>query len=187
MVQFRVKYIFIRKLFKLRSFRKKYFFQDHWSLLNFHSCLHIGQSWWTCWELSHFMMQWMWKKCEHWPQTVFWNKSMISCHKMYMVIIYPTDNHHQVTCNRYNNHLKHFYRYHSCHHWLSISMLQLLSSLIRVLYISWPQHLIIAQLLTFDNDFHDQMIEWGQENWSNSPWMSFDRKSTDKHFHKIFT
>jgi hypothetical protein len=37
--------------------------------LNFHSCLHIGQSCLTCCELSHLMIQWMWKQCEHWPHT----------------------------------------------------------------------------------------------------------------------
>lgn len=37
--------------------------------LNFHSWRHMGQSCCTCWELSHFMMQWMWKQCEHWPHT----------------------------------------------------------------------------------------------------------------------
>ena len=39
------------------------------SFLNFHSCRHIGHNWCTCCEFSHFMMQWMWKQCEHWPQT----------------------------------------------------------------------------------------------------------------------
>jgi hypothetical protein len=41
-----------------------------WSYsLNFHSWRHIGHRRLVCWELSHFMMQWMWKQCEHWPQT----------------------------------------------------------------------------------------------------------------------
>ena len=34
--------------------------------LNFHSCLHMGQRCWACCELSHFMMQWMWKQWVHW-------------------------------------------------------------------------------------------------------------------------
>lgn len=37
--------------------------------LNFHSWRHIGHCWWSCWDCSHFMMQWMWKQCEHWPHT----------------------------------------------------------------------------------------------------------------------
>ena len=37
--------------------------------LNFHSCRHMGQGWWTCWELSHLTMQWMWKQWEHCPHT----------------------------------------------------------------------------------------------------------------------
>lgn len=37
--------------------------------LNFHSWRHIGQRWLVCWECNHFMMQCMWKQCEHWPQT----------------------------------------------------------------------------------------------------------------------
>lgn len=39
------------------------------SLLNFQSCRHIGHSWLTCWEFSHLTIQWMWKQCEHSPQT----------------------------------------------------------------------------------------------------------------------
>jgi len=38
--------------------------------LNFHSCRHIGHKCWTCWEFSHFIIQWMWKQWEHWPHTV---------------------------------------------------------------------------------------------------------------------
>lgn len=41
----------------------------HRHSLNFHSWRHMGHSCWTCWEFSHFMMQWMWKQCEHWPHT----------------------------------------------------------------------------------------------------------------------
>ena len=37
--------------------------------LNFHSCRHMGHCWFTCWLLSHFMMQWMWKQWEHCPHT----------------------------------------------------------------------------------------------------------------------
>lgn len=37
--------------------------------LNFQSCRHIGHSWFTCWELSHFTIQWIWKQWEHSPQT----------------------------------------------------------------------------------------------------------------------
>lgn len=39
------------------------------SLLNFQSCRHIGHSWLTCWEFSHLTIQWIWKQCEHSPQT----------------------------------------------------------------------------------------------------------------------
>jgi len=36
--------------------------------LNFHSCLHIGHC--CCaWVFNHFIMQCIWKQCEHWPQT----------------------------------------------------------------------------------------------------------------------
>lgn len=37
-------------------------------LLNFQSCLHIGHCCCGC-EWSHFTIQWMWKQCEHAPQT----------------------------------------------------------------------------------------------------------------------
>ena len=37
--------------------------------LNFQSWRHMGHSWLTCCEFSHFTMQWMWKQCEHSPQT----------------------------------------------------------------------------------------------------------------------
>lgn len=37
--------------------------------MNFHSWRHIGQMWLVCCECSHFMMQCMWKQCEHCPQT----------------------------------------------------------------------------------------------------------------------
>lgn len=42
--------------------------------LNFHSCRHIGQGWWTCWEFSHLTIQWMWKQWEHWPHTEKYKK-----------------------------------------------------------------------------------------------------------------
>ena len=47
--------------------------------LNFHSWRHIGQRRLACCEFSHFMMQWMWKQCEHWPHT--WNTQRRRCHE----------------------------------------------------------------------------------------------------------
>jgi len=29
----------------------------------------MGHCCWADWELSHFIIQWMWKQCEHWPHT----------------------------------------------------------------------------------------------------------------------
>lgn len=37
--------------------------------MNFHSWRHIGHMWLVCCECSHFMMQCMWKQCEHCPHT----------------------------------------------------------------------------------------------------------------------
>ena len=40
----------------------------------FHSCRHIGQSLFVCWELIHFIMQCSWKQCRHSPcETGHWS------------------------------------------------------------------------------------------------------------------
>ena len=57
--------------------------------LNFHSCLHMGQRCWACCELSHFMMQWMWKQWVHWRgQCLMKEFEDCKCRKVTILLIY---------------------------------------------------------------------------------------------------
>jgi len=49
--------------------------------LNFHSWRHMGQMWLVCCECSHFMIQCIWKQCEHCPHTET-TKTRRSCVKL---------------------------------------------------------------------------------------------------------
>lgn len=62
MLRVRVTWLFVA-CWHLRDYRETSY------SLNFHSWRHIGHRWLVCWECSHFMMQCIWKQCEHCPQT----------------------------------------------------------------------------------------------------------------------
>ena len=108
--------------------------------LNFHSWRHIGHWWWTGCEFNHFIIQWMWKQWEHWPQTeknthkkkheTKWadklnNEMKKHCNKpawqstnrckRKLARTYLKDNHLQAICNQGSTHQTLNDRSHRCH------------------------------------------------------------------------
>lgn len=84
---------------RLQSWLRQRAIRDY--SLNCHSCLHMGQSCWWSWELSHLRIQCMWNTWEQRPQTE--KEYRYLCHVWYRVGCSPLG---EVFNARFNTNLR---------------------------------------------------------------------------------